>query len=301
MSVLTSFEIPNTFGGLEPKNNTLAKSKVVVLPIPLEKSTSYGRGTEYGPQAILNASGNMELYDEEIGCEPSSVGIHTDMSLLNSNFPMMELDNSLDIIEKHIALHIKKNRFIVSLGGEHSITIGIIRAFTKNFKDDFTVVQLDAHADLRDSYENMANSHACVMRRIIDDKKTIQIGIRSLSIEESSLIKTRKLKIFWAGQKFEPKFIERVLKEIKTKNIYITFDLDFLDPSIMPSVGTPEPGGYDFYQTIYLLSELIRKKNLIGIDFNELAPIRGLRHPEFLASKLIYKAIAYKFFGKKRK
>ena len=295
-------QLPDNFGGLEEKFTKFGKSRVVILPIPLEKTTSYIRGTENGPRAIIEASKRLEHYDQEYDCEPSLVGIYTDFTLEKANFSLTELDESLRMIEDKIASLVERNKFVVSLGGEHSITPGIIKGFAKALKDDFTVVQFDAHADLRDKYEGEKFSHACVMRRIIEDKRIVQVGIRSLSEEEASFIKSRRLKIHWAGQKIDPAFINLLIKEIKTENIYITFDFDFLDPSIMPAVGTPEPGGYNWEDANYLLSSLIKRKNLVGIDFNELSPLtNGPCHPDFLAAKLIYKTIAYKFFDLPKK
>lgn len=289
---------PDTFGGLQDQDMPSKGPKVVILPIPLEKSTTFKRGTEWGPRAIIDASKNMELYDEETGSEPYKIGILTDRSLMRSNFALIDLDSSIKIIERKILELLKTDKFIISLGGEHSITIGAVRAFKRHFEGDFTVVQLDAHADLRDSYQSMNNSHACVMRRIIeDDHRIVQIGIRSFSAQEAGFMKKRKIKPHLANEKLDAAFIKKLCSEIKTKDIYITFDMDFLDPCCMPAVGTPEPGGYLYRDALYLLKILIKKKNLIGIDFNELLPIKGISHPEFLASKLIYKTVAYKYYS----
>ena len=295
-----SYELPDTYCGLEQNEKTLEKSKVVILPVPLEKSTTYSRGTEYGPQAIIEASKNMELYDEEVKADPSEVGIYTDRSLMKSNFSTLDLDQCVKVVERMASTHIKKGKFLISLGGEHSVSIGLVNAYIKSFGKSFTVIQMDAHADLREKYEGSKNNHACVMRRVIDSVPIVQIGIRSLSKPEAEFIDKNKLKVFWAGQNIDDAFIKSVLKEVKTDDIYITFDLDFLDPSVMPAVGTPEPGGYDFADSTFLLKELIRKRNLIGMDFNELMPLKGssIKHPDFLAAKLVYKSIAYKFLLK---
>jgi agmatinase len=291
---------PDNFGGIEEKYTKFGKSRVVILPIPLEKTTSYGRGTENGPGAIIEASKYMELYDQELDCSPYTVGIHTDFSIEAANLPMLSLQESLSLIESKASSLFERNKFFVSLGGEHGITPPIVTGIGKVFKGNFTVVQFDAHADLREKYDGEKYSHACVMKRVLEERKIVQIGIRSISEEEVGLVKSKKLKIFWSDQKVDEKLLGSILKEIKTEDIYITFDLDCLDPSIMPAVGTPEPAGYSYNEATYLLRNIIKRKNLIGIDFNELMPSRIYNHPDFLAAKLIYKVIAYRFFDAKR-
>lgn len=297
---MRSLERP-AFLGLKGKNDTLSASKAVVLPIPFERTTSYGRGTEYGPDAIINASQYLEYYDEELGLEPSSIGIHTDGSLISSNFLFKDMIASFRLIEARALELLKMNKFVVSIGGEHSISVALTDAFIKAFKSDFTVIHFDAHADLKDVYEGSRLSHACPLRRIFEKLKTVHLGIRSYAKEEATFIKDKKIKIFHAGIRYDDMFVKDLLKGIRSKDIYITFDMDFLDPSVMPAVGTPEPGGYGWHETLFVLRKLIENRNLLGIDFVELSPLGGkIVHPEFLAAKLIYKVIAYKFFLKKK-
>ena len=285
----------NGFLGIDNKFDI--KQKSVVIPFGLEKTVSYGGGTKNGPKEIIKASHQVELYDEELNCEPFKViGVKT--------IKPFKINKNINKALKQISLlnqkSIEKNLFPLTLGGEHSITAGCIEPFVKSYKN-VTILQFDAHADLRNSYNNQKYSHASAMRRCLDFKNVdlISIGIRNISKEEIPFLKknTSRIKIFWAKdqKKWNLKYFKRL---IKNKNVYLTFDVDGLDSSIMPATGTPEPGGLFWYETLSLIKTTFKNANVIGADINELAPIKGFNSYNFLVAKLAYKILTYKFFLK---
>ena len=285
----------NGFLGIDNKFDI--KQKSVVIPFGLEKTVSYGGGTKNGPKEIIKASHQVELYDEELNCEPFKViGVKT--------IKPFKINKNINKALKQISLlnqkSIEKNLFPLTLGGEHSITAGCIEPFVKSYKN-VTILQFDAHADLRDSYNNQKYSHASAMRRCLDFKNVdlISIGIRNISKEELPFLKKNdsRIKIFWAKdkKKWNLKYFKRL---IKNKNVYLTFDVDGLDSSIMPATGTPEPGGLFWYETLSLIKTTFKNANVIGADINELAPIKGFNSYNFLVAKLAYKILTYKFFLK---
>ena len=285
----------NGFLGIDNKFDI--KQKSVVIPFGLEKTVSYGGGTKNGPKEIIKASHQVELYDEELNCEPFKViGVKT--------IKPFKINKNINKALKQISLlnqkSIEKNLFPLTLGGEHSITAGCIEPFVKSYKN-VTILQFDAHADLRNSYNNQKYSHASAMRRCLDFKNVnlISIGIRNISKEEMPFLKknTNRIKIFWAKdqKKWNLKYFKRL---IKNKNVYLTFDVDGLDSSIMPATGTPEPGGLFWYETLSLIKTTFKYANVIGADINELAPIKGFNSYNFLVAKLAYKILTYKFFLK---
>ena len=285
----------NGFLGIDNKFDI--KQKSVVIPFGLEKTVSYGGGTKNGPKEIIKASHQVELYDEELNCEPFKViGVKT--------IKPFKINKNINKALKQISLlnqkSIEKNLFPLTLGGEHSITAGCIEPFVKKFKN-VTILQFDAHADLRNSYNNQKYSHASAMRRCLDFKNVnlISIGIRNISKEEIPFLKKNdsRIKIFWAKdqKKWNLKYFKRL---IKNKNVYLTFDVDGLDSSIMPATGTPEPGGLFWYETLSLIKTTFKNANVIGADINELAPIKGFNSYNFLVAKLAYKILTYKFFLK---
>ena len=285
----------NGFLGIDNKFDI--KQKSVVIPFGLEKTVSYGGGTKNGPKEIIKASHQVELYDEELNCEPFKViGVKT--------IKPFKINKNINKALKQISLlnqqSIEKNLFPLTLGGEHSITAGCIEPFVKSYKN-VTILQFDAHADLRNSYNNQKYSHASAMRRCLDFKNVdlISIGIRNISKEEIPFLKKNgsRIKIFWAKdqKKWNLKYFKRL---IKNKNIYLTFDVDGLDSSIMPATGTPEPGGLFWYETLSLIKTTFKNANVIGADINELAPIKGFNSYNFLVAKLAYKILTYKFFLK---
>ena len=285
----------NGFLGIDNKFDI--KQKSIVIPFGLEKTVSYGGGTKYGPKEIIKASHQVELYDEELNCEPfKDVGVKTIEPFKISK----NINKALKQISHLNQKSIEKNLFPLTLGGEHSITVGCIEPFVKKYKN-VTILQIDAHADLRNSYNNQKYSHASAMRRCLDFKNVnlISFGIRNISKEEIPFLKknTNRIKIFWAKdqKKWNLKYFKKL---IKNKNVYLTFDVDGLDSSIMPATGTPEPGGLFWYESLSLIKTTFTNANVIGADINELAPIKGFNSYNFLIAKLAYKILTYKFLLK---
>ncbi len=286
------FQASDNLFGLYPEDCEFEDAKVVVMPVPYDSTTSYRAGTRGGPRAILEASRQIELYDLELKCEPVLEGIHV--------LPPLEPDMrgpqyTLANIEKATDEILKASKMPLMLGGEHSITAGVIKSFKNNFKGEFSVLQLDAHSDLRDSYEGSPFNHACVMRRVVEMVPAVQIGIRNTSAEEANFIEEKGLNnIIYASEMLDDSWQDRALSALR-ENVYLTIDLDAFDPSIMPAVGTPEPGGMLWYPTLDFLKRLVFEKNIIGFDVVELAPIPGDISSDFMAAKLIFKILAYWF------
>jgi len=265
-------------------------ARVVILPIPYEGTTTWCRGTARGPRAVIEASQNMEVFDEEMWCDTSTIGIHTARPLACPDSP----EETVGAVEKRCAELLDNGKFVVGIGGEHTICVGLARAHAKRYKK-LTVLQLDAHADLRDSYEGTKYSHACVMRRILEICPITQVGIRSLSEEETPLLAGEDIRTFFAHKIREiPGWHERVADTL-TENVYITIDIDVFDPSLVPGTGTPEPGGLNWWQVTGLLRQVIERRNVVGFDINEVMPLAGGRASEFVAAKLIYRTLGYIF------
>lgn len=282
------------FLGLPDVDTAYGKSNAVILPVPYDSTTSYMPGTRNGPFSILTASRNVELYDSELGCEPLSKGIHT---LPEIEPDMRGPDATIKVVESAVSQLLKDEKFPVMLGGEHSLTTGPVKALKKKYPKDLCVLQLDAHADLRDEFENTPFNHASVMRRVIEFAPLTQVGIRNISEGEMTFVrKIRHRNIFWARDLQTPsdEWIPRVISGL-SKKVYITIDLDVFDPSIMPSVGTPEPGGLTWYPVLSLLERVIREREIVGLDVVELCPIPGLVAPDFLAAKLVFKILGNLF------
>ncbi len=290
--------LPTNFGLLPPELSDLKKSPVVVLPVPFERTTSYGKGTSAGPAALLRASQSMELYDDELGCEPCEIGIATAPPFHPEAFDMEEAMAELDA-ECHRFM--ESGKFLVTVGGEHSLTIAPVRAAQRVFGagGGIGIVQFDAHADLREEFEGTPYSHASVMRRVFDEGiPSLPVGIRSLSSPEAELVARHKIPVLW-GRELEPaaaleRRFEAALKKLPRK-VYLTFDIDFFDPAIVPATGTPEPGGGSWYPTLRLLRKLFATKDVVAMDIVELAPIGGHPSSDFVAAKLLYKCIGYKY------
>lgn len=285
------FRASFNFLGIPEEDSRYEDAKAVVVPVPYDSTTSYRAGTREGPQALIAASRQVELYDLDLGCEPLVSGIHT--------LPELETDTSgpegtINNVEAAIAAIYAHNKLPVMFGGEHSITTGAVRAAKNKYKDSLSVLQLDAHSDMRDEYENTIYNHACVMRRVLDLAPVTQVGIRNSSIDEMEFFKEINHDgIFWAHEIMnDPSnaWMDRVVNRL-SENVYLTIDLDAFDCSIMPAVGTPEPGGMLWYQTLELLNRVIDKKNVIGLDIVELCPIPGNIAPDFLAAKLTFKIL----------
>jgi len=282
--------LPTNFGLLEPDSCGYETSRVVVLPVPFERTTSYGKGTSAGPAAINRASQSMELYDEELGAEPYRMGIATLAPFLPEAYDMAE---AMAELQQEARTHLEQGKFLVTLGGEHSITQAPVRA-TREVHGEIGVVQFDAHSDLREEFEGTPYSHASVMKRIVDDGiPLLAVGIRSLSTPESKLIRERNLPVIW-GHDLDraEELFPRMLADLPEK-VYLTFDVDYFDPSLVPATGTPEPGGGLWYPTLRLLRRLFREKNVVAMDVVELAPVGGLPASDFLTAKLIYKCLGY--------
>lgn len=285
---------PYNFCGLDAEDSDFKRAKAVVLPVPYDSTTSYGVGARNGPHAIINASRNMELYDHETGTSPYKIGIHT----LSELEPAMSgPEDTVNRVRQVIGDILLSGKFPLTLGGEHSITTGALQAFKENSKK-FGVLQLDAHADMRDEFEGTKYSHACAMRRARElSGNVVQAGIRSLCAEEAEYIKENKIKdIFFMPsdpQEFDQQ-IPAIVAALK-ENVYLTLDIDAIDPSEMPSTGTPEPGGLRWAQVLKLLKIVAKKKKIVGMDVVELAPIPGNSAPDFLAAKLTYKILGYVF------
>ena len=283
--------IPLNFGGLAPEFSRFDRARVAVLPVPYDLTTSYMPGTRRGPLAILEASTHMELYDEELEREPYKVGIHTLDSLEPSAAGPEE---TIDRVEEAIELILEAGKFPVMLGGEHSLTLAPARALRKKY-ENFTVLQLDAHADLRDSYQNTQFNHACVARRVHElGLNIVQIGIRAISSEEATFIeKSDRVRVLLDYELHQdPSRIERLLEHLQGP-VYLTLDLDVFEPGLMPAVGTPEPGGLDWYTVLRILRSVGNQHEVIGCDVVELCPIPSVVSPDFLAAKLVYKMIGY--------
>lgn len=287
--------LPTNFGLLPPELSDIKKSPVVVLPVPFERTTSYGKGTGNGPAAFLRASQSMELYDDELGCEPCEIGIATAPPFHPEAFDMEEAMAELDA-ECHRFM--EAGKFLLTVGGEHSLTIAPVRAAHRVF-GEIGIVQFDAHADLREEFEGTPYSHASVMRRVFDEGiPSLPVGIRSLSAPEAEHVERHKIPVLW-GRELEPaaaleKRFEAALKKLP-KKIYLTFDIDYFDPAIVPATGTPEPGGGSWYPTLRLLRKLFATKDVVAMDIVELAPVGGHPSSDFVAAKLAYKCIGYKY------
>lgn len=288
-------KFPNNFAELPDNYSSYKSSKAAVLPIPYEKTTCYVKGTEKGPAAIIHASKEMELYDEEIG-NIFEAGICTLKPLLIRDKP----ESMAGIVCEKIKNLLKDGKFIATLGGEHSITSGIVRAFREKYSN-LSVLQIDAHADLREDFEGTEYSHACAMRRVIEMCPVVPVGIRSLSYEENTFIKKKRLKVFWAKDICDnDKWFNEAISRL-SENVYITIDLDGFDPSVMPSVGTPEPGGLGYYPVLRFLNEICGKKNVVGFDVVELCPNENSISPDFTAARIVYKLIGYSLCEKSEK
>lgn len=286
-------KFPENFLELEDEFSNYETSKVVVLPVPYEKTTTYMKGAGKGPEAILKASRQVELYNEELGKNMYDMGICTLNELRIEGKPEL----MVNVVYENVKKLIDGNKFPVVIGGEHSITPGCIKAF--DGFDSFSILQLDAHADLREEYNGTKFSHACAMKRCLDIcKNIVQVGIRSLCDEEAAFAKETKRKIFWAKDIFDnDEWFDEAISKL-SKNVYITLDLDVFDPSIIPSTGTPEPGGLLYYQTLRFLRRVFEKRNVVGFDVVELCPNENDVSSDFTAAKIIYKMIGYKFTQK---
>lgn len=294
-----SWELPHNFLGLDEAASGFEKAKVVILPVPYEATTSYGAGTGAGPSAIIEASRYIELYDQELDREPYEVGIATLPSLeLTGAGPQDAIRELREAYDK--ILDAGGNKFVIALGGEHSISSAPILAWTERMKGKrLSVLQFDAHTDLRHEYEGSPYSHAAVMHRVHENVDLVAVGIRALTREERELARrTSNIHLFLADDIHSgDAWMDDVMK-LLGEDVYISFDVDGFDPSLVPSTGTPEPGGLQWYPVMKLLRRVFTERNVVSADVVELAPIPGLSAPDFLVAKLVYKMVGYKFFGR---
>lgn len=287
-----SYQPPWNFLGLSPEHSGWQNSQALVLPVPYELTTSYVSGAKNGPRAIIEASAQVELYDRELRLEPAFVwGIHT--------LPFLSLDLSspeaaIAGIYEAVRDHADAGKLLAAIGGEHAMSIGVARGLREVYAD-FVTVQLDAHADLRDSYEGTSLSHACAGRRILDISPILQLGVRSLDIGEAEFLEKNPERVRCIdadSMHADRSYLDLIARFVRGKNVFLTIDLDIFDPSLMPATGTPEPGGLFWYDVLEIVRTVVREGSVIGFDCVELCPIPGLHAPNFLAAKLVYKTIS---------
>ena len=279
------------FGGKEAEPSEFETARAAILPIPLERTTSYVQGTKNGPREILHASSQLELWDEELEVDVSSVGLCSlpGMELLHD-----DMQAALDEITNVASAILEKEKFLVGLGGEHSITPALVAATTAHYPG-LSILQIDAHADLRESYMGSRLNHACAMRRSLEYARCTQVGIRSMSQEEAEIVSSLNTTIFFdVNMRQRTDWMNDVVKSLG-QHVYITIDCDGLEPGVMPAVGTPEPGGLSWMELLGLLRAVFSQREVIACDVVELCPIPGIIHPNFLCAKLVYKLLTYKF------
>jgi agmatinase len=282
---------PLVFGGALPVRRSFDESSVVILPVPVDRTTSYVGGTRNGPHEILQASSHMELWDEEMRADVHGVGIFT---LPEMELPFGEMEPLVDEIERVAYEIIGRDKFLVSLGGEHSITPPLVSAAARKYPG-LSVLQIDAHADMRDSYMGTRHNHACAMRRSLHHARLTQVGIRSLSTEEAEVLPKLNTTIFYdVSMRENPQWIDAVVESLGD-DVYLSIDVDGMDPSIMPATGTPEPGGLSWPEITRLLRAVAERRRIVSADVVELSPIPGMVAPTFLCAKLIYKLLTYRF------
>lgn len=279
-----------TYAGIPQKYASLDTSKIVLISVPYDGTSTWQKGADKGPEAFLNASENMELFDIETRTEVYKQGVHLTEPITENASP----EAMVQAVHKKTKEMILRNKFVTIFGGEHSISIGTIRAFNECF-DDLTVLHIDAHADLRKEYEGTKCNHACAVYEASQNTNLVQVGIRSMDVSETTVMDEDKT---WfahdmAGDEY---WMDNVIEALGD-NVFITFDLDAFDPSIMPSTGTPEPGGLFWYETLEFLKRVFDERNVVGFDIVELCPDENEKSSDFLAAKLYYKMLSYKFEG----
>src|SRR5690554_5944115 len=277
-----------TYAGIPEEYSKLDNAKIVLIPVPYDGTSTWQKGADKGPEAFLNASENMELYDIETGTEVYQQGVYLADPVTENSSPEAMVEAVHQVTKKYI----KRNKFVTAFGGEHSISIGTIRAFNECF-DNLTVLQIDAHADLRKEYEGTKCNHACAVYEASQTTNLIQVGIRSMNVAETRVMDEEK--VFFAHDMVKDEYwIDKVIEALG-ENVFITFDLDAFDPSILPSTGTPEPGGLFWYETLDFLKQVFEERNVVGFDIVELCPKEDEKSSDFVAAKLYYKMLTYKF------
>jgi agmatinase len=288
-----SANLPMNFGGIdEAEFSSFETSQVLIFPVAYEGTVSFGAGTGAGAMAIVDASRNMELYEEETDAEVYKIGIHT----LEEFEPRETPEAMMNGLYERTKELLKEEKFLCMLGGEHSISAPVIRAHAEQFHN-LSILQIDAHADLRDEYDGTPHSHASIMARSVKDLKipAVQVGIRSLSAEEARSLSDLPTRIYWAKDIVgRTDWIDEAIGNL-TENVYLTIDIDGLDPSLVPTTGTPEPGGLGWYETLTLIRKLAEKRRVVGMDLVEFSKTVNSDAPAFLCAKLVYKSLAYIF------
>jgi agmatinase len=277
-----------TYAGIPQQFGNLSTSKIVIIPVPYDGTSTWQKGSDKGPQAFLEASENMELYDIETDSEVYKKGVFLAEAITENSSP----EAVVELVHQTTKKYINRNKFVTIFGGEHSISIGTIRAFNECFAN-LTILHIDAHADLRKEYEGSNCNHACAVYEANKNLNLVQVGIRSMDISEKREMNLDKV-FFAHDMAMNEDWIDDVIDQL-TSNVFITFDLDALDPSIMPSTGTPEPGGLFYYETLEFLKRVFEEKNVVGFDMVELCPNKNEKSSDFLAAKLFYKMLSYKF------
>jgi agmatinase len=275
------------FGGNEVVYN-YEQSEIIIVPVPYDETSTWMKGADKGPDAILEASVNLEFYDVETSSEAHLKGIKTVAPVIEKETPQKLVNAVYNTILSLLA----DNKFPVIIGGNHSVSIGAIKAFSECF-EDFSVLQLDAHADLRQVYDGSEFNHACAMARTRDFAPVVQVGIRSMSAEELPFVE--KDSIFFSHELYYDKKLYGKALDKLSENVYITIDLDVFDPSIMPSTGTPEPGGPPYFELLHFMRDVIKSRNVVGFDVVELCPSVSNKSPDFIAAKIIYQLLSYRF------
>jgi len=290
---------PRNFLGLDPADSDPRRAAVLVLPVPYEATVSYGGGTRRGPQAIIDASATVELYDHEAGDEPYRIGVATAEPV---PLTVAGPEAALRELRRAYAAALRPGRFVVMLGGEHSVSVAPILEHAARLRKRgrrLSVLQLDAHGDLRERWEGSPWSHACAMRRVVDQVDLVQVGIRAIATEERAVMRRHGVTTVFAEElERDDAWMDRAIGALG-RDVYLTIDIDYFDPSLVPSTGTPEPGGGTWYPTLRLLERLFRSRRVVAADVVELAPIPGLVAPDFLAAKLVYKLIGFHARGRR--
>ncbi|MGB9776361.1 MAG: agmatinase, partial [Anaerolineae bacterium] len=297
---MVSSPSPDNFLGLPEPYCRLERAGVLVLPLPLEATVTYGRGTRYGPEAIIRASQQVELYDREFGCEVAlEYGVHTLPAL---SFPE-DVGEAVGVIADAAERWAATGKLLVGLGGEHTVTLGMVRGILRARGGPLTVVQIDAHADLRAEYEENPYSHACTARRLLEEpgvEQILQLGVRSVCPEEVEFVRAHpdRVRVWYAEEVHAGDWSAELAARLSGRAVYLTVDVDGLDPAVIPATGTPEPDGLTWREAVGVIRAVARAASaVVGIDCVELAPVPGLHAAEFAAAKLLYKAISYAVLG----
>lgn len=264
------------------------ESEIIILPVPYDETSTWMRGADKGPEAILEASVNLEFFDIETWSEAHLKGIHTFEPVLERESP----EKLVNAVQERVGSLLDQGKFPVLIGGNHTVPIGSFRAYAERYKN-LTILQLDAHSDLRPVYEGSEYNHACAMARAREVAPIVQVGIRSMCVDELPFAESNR--IFYSYQLYKDKTLYSRALDLLTENVYITIDLDVFDPSIMPSTGTPEPGGPDYFELMFFLKDVIKSRNVVGFDVVELCPSVTNKAPDFLAAKIIYQLLSYRF------